>query len=88
MQSPTIEELEASPFPSTTELDDVVTTEYPSKVRPDLFNNGQVNWLIKKRHANGLEDSGAVIKIGRTLYLHWPKFVGWFMNRNTAGRAS
>ena len=87
MQSPTTEQREDSLLNNHTELDYVVPLEYPAEVRSDLFNDGQVNWMVKKRHENGLEEAGAVIKIGRRLYLHWPKFVGWFVNRNSAGRA-
>lgn len=46
---------------------------------PKLFTKRQLDWLIKSRRKNGLEHAGAVIKVGRRLYLDKPLFFEWFL---------
>jgi hypothetical protein len=46
---------------------------------PKLFTERQLDWLIKSRRKNGLEHAGAVLKVGRRLYLDKPLFFEWFL---------
>ena len=70
-------------IPQTT-LDDVCTPKTLAKENPDLFTDGQVNWLIKTRHKNGLSDTDAVLKISGKLYLRKSKFFDWFLRQKAA----
>lgn len=60
-------------------LNDVCTPKALVKENPDLFTDGQINWLIKTRHKNGLAKSGAILKISRKIYLKKSIFIDWFM---------
>lgn len=48
---------------------------------PDLFTQGQLNWLLKTRHQNGLTDTGAILKVSQKLYIDKSKFFDWFQNQ-------
>ena len=48
---------------------------------PDLFTDGQMNWLIRNREQNGLSEAGAVLQVGRKIYINKPKFLEWFMGQ-------
>jgi hypothetical protein len=65
-------------------LDDVCTPKTLAKENPDLFTDGQVNWLIKTRHKNGLAETGAILKISRKIYLKKSIFIDWFMQQKAA----
>ncbi len=62
-------------------LSDVVLPETLLEENPDLFNDSQINWLIRNREHNGLKESGAVLKVGRKLYLSRMRFHKWFYNQ-------
>lgn len=62
-------------------LDDVVTVDTLQESRPDLFTKPQLNWLLKTRHKNGLEQLGAVLKISRKLYVRKSIFIDWFLKQ-------
>jgi hypothetical protein len=69
--------------PSTT-LNDVCTAKALVKENPDLFTEGQINWLINTRHKNGLAETGAILKISRKIYLKKSIFFDWFMQQKAA----
>ena len=69
--------------PQTT-LDDVCLPETLAKEHPDLFTKGQINWLIKTRHKNGLAETGAILKISRKIYIKKSPFFDWFMQQKAA----
>jgi len=69
--------------PSTT-LNDVCTPKALVKENPELFTEGQINWLIKTRHKNGLAETGAILKISRKIYLNKSIFFDWFMQQKAA----
>ncbi len=64
---------------SQTTLDDVCTPKTLAKENPNLFTDGQVNWLIKTRRKNGLSDTDSVLKISGKIYIRKSKFFDWFM---------
>jgi len=69
---------------SSTTLNDVCTPTALVKENPELFTEGQINWLIKTRHKNGLAKTGAILKISRKIYLNKSKFFEWFMQQKAA----
>jgi hypothetical protein len=60
-------------------IDGIVTPEDLVTQHPNLFTHSQVNWLIKARKVNGLQTTGAVLKVGRRFYLDKKLFVEWFL---------
>lgn len=69
---------------SSTTLNDVCTPKALVKENPELFTEGQINWLIKTRHKNGLAETGAILKISRKIYLKKSIFFDWFMQQKAA----
>ncbi|MEE9338702.1 MAG: hypothetical protein V3U87_11540 [Methylococcaceae bacterium] len=67
-----------------TTLEDVCTPKALVKENPELFTEGQINWLIKTRHKNGLAETGAILKISRKIYLKKSIFFDWFMQQKAA----
>jgi len=49
---------------------------------PDLFSDGQMSWLIRNRARNGLSEAGAVLQVGRKIYINKRKFLEWFMSQS------
>ena len=45
----------------------------------DLFSEFQIRWALRNREENGLKD--AVVRFGRTLYIHVPTFTRIFSGR-------
>lgn len=52
-----------------------------AKKHSDKFSSGQISWLVKQRHNNGLSNSGAVIKISGKLYIIESKFFDSLINQ-------
>jgi hypothetical protein len=67
-----------------TSLIDACTPKTLVKENPKLFTEGQINWLIKTRHKNGLAKSGAILKISRKIYIKKSIFFEWFMQQKAA----
>ena len=65
-------------------LNDVVTIDTLHAAHPDLFTKPQLSWLLKTRHANGLSQLGAVLKISRKLYIKKSLFVNWFLEQKAS----
>lgn len=66
------------------DLNDVQPPELFVKEHPDLFTDSQLNWLLKTRHKNGLQETGAILKISGKLYLNKPIFIDWVMNQKAS----
>jgi len=47
-----------------------------------LFTKRQFDWLIRQRANNGLDDSGALMKISNRWYVHTDKFTQWFSSHS------
>lgn len=52
------------------------TVRQLSKRHP-AFSNGCLRWLIYNAETNGLEASGALIRIGRKIIIDEALFLGW-----------
>ena len=65
---------------STNDLDNWVDQKLFIEQHPQ-FSTGQINWVIRNRKLNGLEESGAVRLFGRKMYIHKGHFSDWFSTR-------
>jgi hypothetical protein len=45
-----------------------------------LFSKSQIEWIIRQRENNGLNESGALMKISNRWYIHTDKFTQWFIS--------
>ena len=43
-----------------------------------LFTKNQLDWLIRQRANNKLNESGALMKVSNRWYIHTEKFTRWF----------
>jgi hypothetical protein len=47
---------------------------------PTIFNESRVQWAVRNRHRNGLDEVGAVFESkGGELLIHEPSFLRWFL---------
>jgi hypothetical protein len=51
--------------------------------RHPAFNIGSLNWILFHRESNGLQESGAVVKLGRRLLIDEEKFFDWVREQNS-----
>lgn len=49
------------------------------------LSEGSIRWLIFKSKENGLYDSGAVLRNGRTILIDEGKFFSWLDSRHLSG---
>jgi hypothetical protein len=47
----------------------------------DAFREPSIRWLIFKARENGLEKAGAIVRIGRRVYLDPQRFFAWVENQ-------
>jgi len=47
-----------------------------------LFTEHQFDWFIRQRANNGLDASGALMKISNRWYVHTDKFTQWFTSHS------
>ena len=62
-------------------IDDLTTVAELANEYPNLFTQKQLEWLVKSRKTNGLEETGAVLKVGRRLYLKRTIFFVWILSQ-------
>ncbi|MBA1444794.1 MAG: hypothetical protein M3H12_13840 [Chromatiales bacterium] len=67
-QNPTFEDI--------AEPDDLATEH------PHLFTKGRLDWLLRNRERNGLTKAGAVLMVGRKMYIHKQRFLDWFLSHS------
>jgi hypothetical protein len=48
-----------------------------------VFTPGGIRWLLFHRQQNGLNDAGAVIKLGRKVLIDIDRFFQWIENQNS-----
>ena len=46
------------------------------------FSEGQLRWFVFREHDNGLAKLGAVVRVGRRVYLDIDKFEAWITKQN------
>jgi len=67
-----------------TSFDDICLPRTLAFENQKLFTETQLNWQIKARHKNGLQESGAVLKVSGKIYLNRPRYFDWFMRQKAA----
>jgi len=77
---------EANPPSSTiqtlpTDLTDLTTPQQLASEFPRLFNETQLNWIVRRREHNGLSEAGAILKVNGRLYVIRPRFFLWMLNQ-------
>jgi hypothetical protein len=60
-------------------LDEIVTPDELVEQYPNKFTKTQIIWILRNRHKNGLEKTGAVSVVSRRFYIHKPTFTAWFL---------
>ena len=46
------------------------------------FSEGSVRWWIHMARANGLDKAGAIVRIGRRVYIDTAAFDAWLVSQN------
>jgi hypothetical protein len=64
------------------QLNEYTVKEQFIEKHKSLFSKAQVEWLIRQRANNGLNDSGALMKISNRWYVHTDKFTQWFSSHS------
>lgn len=62
-----------------TQFDDLTKVEDLAKEQSELFTLGKLKWLVRQRDVNGLSETGAIVKCGRTILIVRSKFIEWLM---------
>jgi hypothetical protein len=65
----------------------IFTVEQFAAAEP-AFKESSIRWLIFNRDRNGLEQSGALIRVGRRVLIDRQKFLGWLMAQQQSARAA
>ena len=60
----------------------MILNEYKQKEHEFLFTERQFDWFIRQRANNGLNESGALMKISNRWYIHTDKFTQWFISHS------
>lgn len=47
------------------------------------FSGPSLRWLIFKANENGLEQSGAILRIGRKVLIDEPRFLSWARSQSS-----
>ena len=68
--------------PHDTSINDIATPNEIVMEFPNKFTKGQLIWLFRTRHKNGLQESGAALLISRKPYFNKPKLLEWFLAQN------
>ena len=66
----------------TTDLSEFKTKQSLAEEYPDLITPYQLEWLLRHRHENGLDQ--CVRKLGKRLVIHLPSFVEWLAKQDAA----
>jgi len=69
---------------TTQDYKDICSTQTFAEEYSDLFTPGQLSWLLKTRHKNGLSKAGAILKVSQKLYINKPIFFDWFMKQKAS----
>jgi len=52
------------------------------------FSQNSVRWLIFNARANGLGEAGAIVRLGRRVYVDVDAFFGWLESQQRDSRAT
>jgi len=62
-------------------LNDICDPKDFVKNNPTLIDIGSMTHILKMRHKNGLQETGAIIKPSRKLQIIIPLFTEWYLSR-------
>ena len=63
-------------------LDNLRTVRQLAQRSPEAFSEGAIRWYVFNAKANGRDELGAVVRLGRKVLIDEQKFVQWI---TTAG---
>jgi len=63
-------------------MDNIVTVSEFAK-RHSAFTEGSLRWMIFNAASNGLNESGAIIRLGRKVLIDEDKFRGYLVNNSS-----
>ena len=63
-------------------LNEYKQKEHFQKEHEFPFTERQFDWFIRQRANNGLNESGALMKISNRWYIHTDKFTQWFISHS------
>jgi hypothetical protein len=78
---PTLTDRRAQAPVSQPNLNDIYLRDVFQKRHSEKFTRAQLVWMIRNRKTNGLEESGAVLKVARKFYIIESIFEKWIINR-------
>ena len=52
------------------------------------FTEGSLRWLVFNESSNGLREAGAIVRLGRRVFIDEAKFDGWIDSQNASKRAT
>lgn len=58
--------------------------QFVERHRGEGWTEPAVRWLIFQARNNGLEDSGAIVRLGRRVFIDEPRFYGWLRSQRAA----
>lgn len=67
---------------SKTNIPDLLTVNQFCDVHK-AFNPGGIRWQIFNEKTNGLSKSGAIIRVGRSVYINQEKYFAWIEMQQT-----
>ena len=62
-------------------MGDFVLPEKFVQENSEILSDPQIRWFLRQRNVNGLNESGAVVLIGRKFYIRRSKFTKWFASQ-------
>lgn len=66
-------------------LDEIVRPRTLCDRYPKLCTEAQLRWWLYRADFNGLAESGAVIRIGRAVWIDLARFQRWFLSFRSGG---
>lgn len=63
----------------------LMTVRQLAEAQP-AFSESSLRWLLFNAHTNGLDDSGAIVRIGRRVLIDVDKFGVWIERANLVSR--
>jgi hypothetical protein len=58
-------------------LDDVLRVAAFAKRYPDLASESSLRWQIFHSDSNGLDDAGAILRVGGRVFIHRGRYLNW-----------
>ena len=66
---------------SDANIDEIVDRHSLIQENPNVLTNNRLDWWIRNRHENGLEASGAILRLGKEFFFIKPRFMTWLFKQ-------